>query len=253
MYKLFILTLLLNSLQTFGQSKKEQIQIITYQLDSINSMLVYERNAHKLKINELNSKISSIDVELVNKNLELDNLKENLVNSENKLAELTQEVGDIKEQNQKLSNSNNLSLDSIGLLNKTILKSQIKIDSLTKEINRLASMKSSKALFYNPSSGDMKYGKSLDIKNTNWEDYSELYCSCISAVTKLMNENKDYDKAMGSYGIEGYNKMSVSEKWMGRAKGIMLYNLSPTECSSFGDPDFYPLLFSEAVLNLCKN
>ena len=227
MYKLFILTLLLNSLQTFGQSKKEQIQIITYQLDSINSMLVYERNAHKLKINELNSKISSIDVELVNKNLEL--------------------------ENQKLSNSNNLSLDSIGLLNKTILKSQIKIDSLTKEMNRLASMKSSKALFYNPSSGDMKYGKSLDITNANWEDYSELYCSCISAVTKLMNENKDYDKAMGSYGIEGYNKMSVSEKWMGRAKGIMLYNLSPTECSSFGDPDFYPLLFSEAVLNLCKN
>ena len=231
MYKLFILTLLLNSLQTFGQSKKEQIQIITYQLDSINSMLVYERNAHKLKINELNSKISSIDVELVNKNLELDNLKENLVNSENKLAELTQEVGDINEQNQKLSNSNNLSLDSIGLLNKTILKSQIKIDSLTKEMNRLASMKSSKAvvtytsqdLFGNYMSksdvpltikkdgsftwgetgGDWNYSLDKGVFALTFEDY---YGNVINAT--IIFKNKDeFSLFTEAYGDESYTRI----------------------------------------------
>lgn len=108
-------------------------------------------------------------------------------------------------------------------------------------------------LLFNKSTGDMIYGNSLDAKNAEFEDYSEKYCSCINAVIKLMNQNKDYDEALGGYGIDGYNQMSKTEKKITRVKQILLYNLSPPECASFGDPFYFSLLFNNEVLNLCNN
>ena len=61
----------------FAQSKKEQIQILTYRVDSINNILLSERNAFAQKEQGYTSKISNSEnqiallkseIELINKN-----------------------------------------------------------------------------------------------------------------------------------------------------------------------------------------
>ena len=110
----------------------------------------------------------------------------------------------------------------------------------------------SNALFYDQSSGVFQFNNSVNKEISTLDNYTDKYCDCLEKVAELMNENRDYDEAMGSYGIDGYAQLSESEKKIQRAKDIMLYNLSPSQCSSFGDPDFYDILFSEEVLNLCN-
>ena len=110
----------------------------------------------------------------------------------------------------------------------------------------------SNALFYDQSSGVFQFNNSVNKETSTLDNFTDKYCDCLGKVAELMNENRDYDEAMGSYGIDGYAQLSDSEKKIQRAKEIMLYNLSPIECSFFGDPDFYDILFSEEVLNLCN-
>ena len=239
MKRLLIVIFTFQSLLSFGQSKKEQIQVLNFKLDSLNSELNKERKIFESKLDNLNSSLNNRDIEISNKNTELQNLKEKLNNNIRKVEEL------------KVVNKQNS--DSIKSLNKAVLLSNNKVDSLTKKIDLFISMNPVNTLLFNTSTGDMIYGNSLDTKNAEFEDYSEKYCGCMNAVIKLMNQNKDYDEAMGGYGIDGYNQMSKSVKKITRAKQILLYNLSPPECASFGDPDYFSLLFDKKVLNLCDN
>ena len=111
----------------------------------------------------------------------------------------------------------------------------------------------SNALLYDQSSGVFQFNNSLNKEISTLDNYTDKYCDCLDKVADLMNENRDYDEASGSYGIDGYAQLSESEKKIKRAKDIMLYNLSPSQCSTFGDPDFFDVLFSKEVLNLCGN
>jgi DNA primase len=239
MKKLLIILFTFQSLLSSGQSKKEQIQVLNFKVDSLNSELNKERKKFESKLDALNSSLDSRNIEISNKNTELQNLRKKLEINISKVEEL------------KVVNKQNS--DSIKSLNKAVLLSNNKVDSLTKKIDLIISMNPVNTLLFNTSTGDMIYGNSLDTKNAEFEDYSEKYCGCMSAVIKLMNQNKDYDEAMGGYGIDGYNQMSKAEKKITRAKQILLYNLSPPECASFGDPDYFSLLFDKEVLNLCDN
>ena len=221
-----------------GQSKKVQIQVLNFKLDSLNSEIIKERIKFESKLDDLNLKLNNRDMEISNKNTELQNLKEKLDNNIRKVEEL------------KVVNKQNS--DSIKSLNKAVILSNNKVDSLTKKIDLFISMNPVNTLLFNTSTGDMIYGNSLDTKNAEFEDYSEKYCGCMNAVIKLMNQNKDYGPS-GEIEIDGYNQMSKSVKKITRAKQILLYNLSPPECASFGDPDYFSLLFNKEVLNLCDN
>ena len=239
MKKILIVIFTFHSFLSSGQSKKEQIQVLNFKLDSLNSELNKERKIFESKLDNLNSSLKNRDIEISNKNTELQNLKEKLDYNISKVEEL------------KVVNKQNS--DSIKLLNKAVLLSNNKVDSLTKKIDLFISMNPVNTLLYNTSTGDMLYGNPLDTKNAEFEDYSEKYCGCMNAVIKLMNQNKDYDEALGGYGIDGYDQMSKSVKKITRAKQILLYNLSPPDCASFGDPDYFSLLFDKEVLNLCDN
>ena len=239
MKKLLIILFTFQSLLSSGQSKKEQIQVLNFKVDSLNSELNKERKKFESKLDALNSSLDSRNIEISNKNTELQNLRKKLEINISKVEEL------------KVVNKQNS--DSIKSLNKAVLLSNNKVDSLTKKIDLIISMNPVNTLLFNTSTGDMIYGNSLDTKNAEFQDYSEKYCGCMSSVIKLMNQNKDYDEAMGGYRIDGYNQMSKTEKKITRAKQILLYNLSPPECASFGDPDYFSLLFDKEVLDLCDN
>lgn len=239
MKKLLIILFTFQSLLSSGQSKKEQIQVLNFKVDSLNSELNKERKKIESKLDALNSSLDSRNIEISNKNTELQNLRKKLEIN----ISIVEELKVVNKQNS----------DSIKSLNKAVLLSNNKVDSLTKKIDLIISMNPVNTLLFNTSTGDMIYGNSLDTKNAEFEDYSEKYCGCMSAVIKLMNQNKDYDEAMGGYGIDGYNQMSKTEKKITRAKQILLYNLSPPECASFGDPDYFSLLFDKEVLDLCDN
>ena len=217
---------------------QKKIDSITYLMSELTSNI------------SLNSKLTTQNDELKNK---LDSLTEIITNErqvfKKEIDEKGIEISNLNVQADKLSSkSASLSTQLDSMTFQTTRQSTI-IDSLK---SLIPNIKPSNTLLFNPSSGDMKYSNSFDIENTSFEDYSEIYCTCLSAVAKVMNENKDYDEVMGSYGIYGYNQLSKSEKKIERAKEILKYNLQPAECSNFGDPDYFDLIFKSEVLNLCE-
>ncbi len=259
MIKLFVTTLMTLSLCIANaQSKKEQIENLTISLDSLNQVVTNENQNFNVTLDSLNQVVTN---ERQNLNIMLDSLTEIIANErqvfKKEINEKGLEISNLNVQTDKLSSKSaslgtqldykEEQLDSLTL--KTTRQSAI-IDSLR---SLTTIIKPSNNLLFNPSSGDMKYGDSYDIENTSFEDYSEIYCSCLSAVTNVMKENKDYDKAMGSYGIDGYDRLSMSEKKTTRAKEILKYYLSPAECSTFRDPYYFDLIFKKEVLNLCEN
>jgi hypothetical protein len=71
---LVLLTLVLTT-QSFTQSKKEQIVILETRVDSLNSVLLQERNSSNQRIQELNTKISSLESKITTLNTNLTDLK----------------------------------------------------------------------------------------------------------------------------------------------------------------------------------
>ena len=95
----------------FAQSKKEQIQMLTFRVDSINNILSSERNVFAQKEQGYTSKISNLEnqitllkseIELINKNssnkdLEIKNLNNELVKTKNENEILNQRIIIIKD------------------------------------------------------------------------------------------------------------------------------------------------------------
>ena len=107
----------------FAQSKKEQIEILTFRIDSINSILSSERNTIAQKELGYSSKISNLEnqvtllkseIELINKNssgkdLEIKNLNNELVKTKNEnekiIYRLKTMTDSIKQSIQLINNS----------------------------------------------------------------------------------------------------------------------------------------------------
>jgi uncharacterized coiled-coil protein SlyX len=71
---LVLLTLVLTT-QSFAQSKKEQISILETRVDSLNSVLLHERNSSNQRIQELNTKVSSFESKITTLNTNLSDIK----------------------------------------------------------------------------------------------------------------------------------------------------------------------------------
>ena len=245
--KKILLILLCLPMIGFGQSKKEQIANLNKRVDSLNIVLSTTRESSTKEIREL-KKNATQEIGQLNTTIEgLNSDNSNLKSDNSNLNQTITELKKVKDQSDRLvvqlKNDLAAMLDSINMKNEAIKNYQ----------DNLENTLPSNALFYNQSSGLFQFNNSLNKEISSLDNYTEKYCNCLEKVSGLMNENRDYDEAMGSYGIDGYAQLSKSEKRIQRAKGIMLYNLSPSECSSFGDPYFYDVLFSEEVLNLCGN
>jgi hypothetical protein len=110
---LIILSLII-SLKSFSQSKKEQIEILNKQVDSLKQKLIYENNYNIQKYDELNSKKENL-LQLLEKEKTI-NKK---INSEN--GALSKEVTLINQELKKKNTEIGFLLDSIG---KIILNSK---------------------------------------------------------------------------------------------------------------------------------
>jgi outer membrane murein-binding lipoprotein Lpp len=140
MKTILVLSYIILSYYTFSQSKKEQIEILTNRVDSLNLVLGSERSYNINKINELNTTIKSLKSQI----------NELTIN----VSKLSKDLQESKAENQKNKEEFDLQKKEISTLN---VKLNAKTDSLEfiyselKKIEIQNSKKSSKtSLFVNP-------------------------------------------------------------------------------------------------------
>jgi hypothetical protein len=112
MKKTIFILLLLKSGMTIAQSKKEQIEILKFKLDSINTTLLTERETHNQNTLKLNSRISSLEGQ--NNSLSSSLLTERETFNQNTLK-LNSRISNLEGQNNSLSSSLNISKDSLSV------------------------------------------------------------------------------------------------------------------------------------------
>jgi archaellum component FlaC len=110
MKKVLLLLLFFSLGQSFAQSKKEQIAVLQFQLDSLSSKLTLERNLNSQNKELLNAQITSLKEEingLLTQKKELNGVLEkkeaDLEGVSKRLENSTKEVGDLKNNYDSLS------------------------------------------------------------------------------------------------------------------------------------------------------
>jgi len=106
---LLLLITLITTLNTFSQSKKDQIEVLNLQLDSIKQVLILERTSALKNSASKDSVISSINSQIENQNDVISNL-----NSE--LSTVIRELDKTEEQTRSLQKLIALKSDSLKLL-----------------------------------------------------------------------------------------------------------------------------------------
>ena len=88
----FIFLMLLLCQSVYSQSKKEQIEILIYQKDSLDRVLVKERQLNTDQVKQLETKISKINSDLALIQKELAQSKKDLADSKRELAAKEEEI-----------------------------------------------------------------------------------------------------------------------------------------------------------------
>ena len=110
MKKIIIILLLLKAGIINAQSKKEQIEILKFRVDSINNTLLTERETNNQNTLKLNSRISSLEGQ--NNSLNSSLITERETNNQN-ILKLKSRISILEGQNNLLSSSLNISKDSL--------------------------------------------------------------------------------------------------------------------------------------------
>ena len=122
MKKLFFILLFFSLGQSYAQSKKEQIAVLQFQVDSLRGKLITERNLNSQNVELLNAKISNLQVEasqlktqkkeldnnLKKKEKALDEVNIQLNYSEKKLSSLQNEFDSLSSSFKRFSSKNRL-------------------------------------------------------------------------------------------------------------------------------------------------
>ena len=78
MKKVFTLTILLSALVSFGQSKKEQIEILNSRVDSLKVVINNERQNFNIALDSLNQVLGKtqqyFEIEIANYSIKINNL-----------------------------------------------------------------------------------------------------------------------------------------------------------------------------------
>ena len=88
MKKLFFILLFFSLGQSYAQSKKEQIAVLQFQVDSLRGKLITERNLNSQNVELLNAKISNLQVEASQLKTQKKELDNNLKKKEKALDEV---------------------------------------------------------------------------------------------------------------------------------------------------------------------
>lgn len=149
---IFFLLIIFYSFNLFAQSKKEQIEVLKYRLDSINNLLFTEQSINDGKTNQLidmNTKLSltnnefnlfknkfdNINSDLQNRNLTIEIFKKTIDSQQNVIINTTSKVLLLHDSiNFYRINQNNILLDA-QKLQQTIDSQKVIISDLTSKFN----------------------------------------------------------------------------------------------------------------------
>jgi hypothetical protein len=131
MKNIFTFLLLLLSYNYFSQSKKEQIEILTNRVDSLNNVLKTDRNLNNQKELEYKEQISSLQKQLENLNGTLIKTKEELAKKDVELKKSNQELLNKSMEINVLENQINEKEEQIATLNSQVKELKVKLESLS--------------------------------------------------------------------------------------------------------------------------
>ena len=126
MKKYFFIILLFNASSAYSQSKKEQIDILKNNVDSLKTIIENDRTLTNQKLVESKSIISNLESQISSKNIEINKLKESLALKDNESKNLMNELNSKKEELLKLNNGNNSLANDSKILNELIIKGYVK-------------------------------------------------------------------------------------------------------------------------------
>ena len=181
------LTLCLNS---FGQSKKQQIEALNYSIDSLNVVLSITRNKAAKDIGELNTTIEGLNTTIEDLSEEISDLKRDLSELESSVSTLEKDKSKLALENEKFKtdleeiSKKNSDLEAKMELYKTTLRDSI--SSIHSSSNIISSNSPS---------------NSSDFLNNYFFDQIPLPNNSFSLVlTKIMyRTEKDYNSSMPAY------------------------------------------------------
>lgn len=101
---LFFFTLLLTTL-SFAQSKKEQIAELQSRVDSLNNVLVSERNSNNQRIQELLTKVVGLESKTTTLNKEISDLKKEASKSKTAAQQAQNQINELTKQLKEKSDS----------------------------------------------------------------------------------------------------------------------------------------------------
>lgn len=115
-YISYIILFVLSSFNSFSQSKKEQIEILTNRVDSLNRVLGSERDSNQNKINELNSGVTKLESQIAALSGNLTTLNKELQDSKDDILKKQKEIVENQRVISKLQSELKIKSDSLYLL-----------------------------------------------------------------------------------------------------------------------------------------
>lgn len=129
--KRLLLIFLLVGQISFSQSKKEQIEILTYRVDSLKRVLDTERNTNNKKEVDYKEQISSLQKQLENLNASLTKTKEELAKKDVEFKKSNQELLNKSMEIKVLENQINEKEKQIVTLNSQVDELKVKLEQLS--------------------------------------------------------------------------------------------------------------------------
>ena len=196
--KLVILTLIL-SYTSFSQSKKEQIEILTVRVDSLNQIIGSERSSNVNKLNELNSattklesQIADLTGELTKLDIELKDRKTDSISKQKELKTKQQEI-------VRLQTVLKVKSDSIDFIKKKI-KEIRKVDITDFNSSDLVHPYKNDGYYTLEGSHETikrrisdKFGNHIGVLNYNWGNFDESFYfegSLFSGILYVVNNKR---------------------------------------------------------------
>lgn len=129
MKKIMLIVFLFKHCISIAQSKKDQIENYKMKIDSLNSVIISERNTSTQKIISLNSNISNLELTISNLKLDISNMKNQIVTLNFKLNLSSDSLSKIDKEYRNLN-------EKFGELNNRLTNLQNSMDSITKNLQK---------------------------------------------------------------------------------------------------------------------
>jgi len=183
MKKAFLLAFFFISASSFSQSKKEQIEILTNRVDSLNRVVGEERSSNQNKIIEINSIVTKLEGQIAALSGNLTKLNQELQDSKDVILKKQKEIVENQIEISRLQSALKIKSDSLDLIRDISmeLESQ-KVDTLFWEMDNLTwnqvEFKLKLVLPFNKfekPEGNLLFSKDRKIKITTDYNYTDWF------------------------------------------------------------------------------